>query len=108
MIKSMLSLDLINGEKERDELYALLEESGWKKAKDVDTVWIIEHPSLTQQDKDSVQTVKNDIATILIRAARALKLHEIYYVAQLGNADVIGRVVKKVNDKYSVFARDLF
>lgn len=108
MIKSMLSLDLINGEKERDDLYALLDESGWKKAKDVDTVWFIEHPKLTQQENDSIQTVKNDIAAVLIRAARRLELYEIYYVAQIGNADVIGRVVKKVKEKHTVYARDLF
>ncbi|WP_454840528.1 hypothetical protein [Pseudomonas hormoni] len=108
MIKSMLSLDLINGEKERDDLYALLEESGWKKVKDVDTVWLIEHPTLNQQDKDSLQTVKNHLATTLIHAAKTLKLYEVYYVAQLGNAEVIGRVVKKVNEKYSVYARELF
>lgn len=108
MIRVLLSLDLEKSEEKRDDFYDILATKGWKKTKDVDTVWTIEYPKLDPDNEDDYKRVRNRLATVFIEAATELKLKRIHYVAQLGNAEVIARVIKKVGNEYNCFGGVLY
>lgn len=108
MIRVLLSLDLEKSEDQRDDFYAILESKGWKKTKDVDTVWTIKFTKLDPDNEDHYKTIRNRLASVFIEAATELKLKRIHYVAQLGNAEVIARVIKKADDEYKCFGGVLY
>lgn len=108
MIRVLLSLDLIESEDKRDDLYDVLEEKNWKKAKDIDTVWTLTYPKLNHENTEDFKKIKRNIASTFKKAAKDLKIKEIYYVAQLGNKEVIARVIRKVDGEYTVFSRNLY
>lgn len=108
MIRVMLSLDLINAETERNDFYALLAGEGWKKARSVDTVWLKEFPFYTKTDEESMTKLRDEIASSIIKPAKQLKVKQVFYVAQLGNNNVISRVVEKRNDLYRAYPQDLY
>lgn len=109
MLKIMLSLDLTNAKDNRAEFYKYLEEAGWKKAKNVDTVWLKETKDYNGQDKDSLTNIhKIEVVKPLIEAHKSLKLDKIYYVVQFGNAIVVNRVIEKRNGVLNVYSEDLF
>lgn len=108
MISVMVSLDLIDSEEERGDFYAVLAAKNWKKARDVDTVWFLTYSQLAQQTKESTEKVKVDIRSILLETAEKLKLTKIYYVAQIGNSEPIGRAIYKKNGVYTCFTRELY
>ncbi|WP_236190200.1 hypothetical protein [Pseudomonas pharyngis] len=108
MIRVLLSLDLIDSEDQRDELYEILKKKNWQKTKDVDTVWTLGYTKLDPSKESDFVKIKNNITSTLITASKNLKLKKIYYVAQLGNNEVIARVIKKVDGEYKAFKRDLY
>lgn len=95
MIRVMLSLDLIEAEDKRADLYGFLTNDGWKKASNVDTVWLKEFNQYTTLDDEQLKKLRNEIADPVINAHKKLKLRKVYYVAQIGNKCVISRVVEK-------------
>ncbi|AKF51660.1 hypothetical protein [Pseudomonas syringae] len=107
MIKVMLSLDLTNAKESRPELYSVLEEAGWKKASNVDTVWLKDY-KYANLDDQTVTTIRNDISKPLIDAHKKLKLDKIYYVAQIGNTTAISRLIEKRAGEVSIYAQELF
>lgn len=106
MIRVMLSLDLIDSEDQRDDLYELIEKQNWKKLNDVDTVWTLTYPKHDHEDEERLTKIKNYIASFFKTSAKELKIKELYYVAQLGNKEVISRVVRKVDGEYKAFIRE--
>lgn len=109
MIRVLLSLDLIDAEDKRADLYGLLEDAGWQKAKNVDTVWIQEfHKYTPSLSKERLQELRNEIANPLISAYSILKLSRIYYVAQIGNECVISREVVKRDGTIKAYNAELF
>lgn len=108
MIKVMLSLDLTNAKDNRADFYKYLEEAGWKKAKNVDTVWLKDYASYTSLDEQTLTKIKSDIATPFIEAYKSLKLDTVYYVAQIGNGIVISRAVEKRNGEVKAYLQDVF
>ncbi|MBP5100819.1 hypothetical protein, partial [Pseudomonas protegens] len=98
MLKIMLSLDLTNAKDNRAEFYKNLEEAGWKKAKNVDTVWLKETKDYNPQDSQSLLNIeREEIADPLVKAHKKLELDKVYYVAQFGNAAFVSRVIEKRN-----------
>lgn len=108
MIRAMVSLDLIDSEEERDSLYEILAAKNWKKALDVDTVWFLPYSQYSQQTPESTEKIKISIRSTLLNAAKELKLHKIFYVAQIGNAEPIGRTIYKKDGEYQCFTRTLY
>ncbi|VVO23066.1 hypothetical protein [Pseudomonas fluorescens] len=109
MLKIMLSLDLTNAKDNRAEFYKHLEQAGWQKAKNVDTVWLKETADYNGQDKDSLTNIhKKEVISPLIEAHKTLKLDKIYYVVQFGNAAVINRVVEIRNGVLNVYTESLY
>ncbi len=108
MIRVLLSLDLIDSEDQRDDFYELLKEQNWLKTKDVDTVWTIRFPNANAEKDEHYISLKDKIARTLIDAATELKLKKIYYVAQIGNKEVIARSIVKEDNKYKCFKRPLY
>jgi hypothetical protein len=108
MIKVMLSLDLTNAKDNRPDLYSALEVAGWKKAQNVDTVWLKDFSKYTNLDDQALTNIKNDIAIPLVKAHKSLELDKIYYVAQIGNSLVISRVVEKRNGDVLAYPQDVF
>jgi hypothetical protein len=108
MIKVMLSLDLTNAKDNRPEFYSVLEGAGWKKAQNVDTVWLQDFSKYTSLDEQTLTNIRNDIARPLLDAYKNLKLDKIYYVAQIGNGAVISRVVEKRNGELKAYVENLF
>ena len=108
MIRVMLSLDLIDVVDERNDFYGALADDGWKKAKNVDTVWLKKFTSYTTLDEESSQKLRNEIANSVIKPAAEFKIKQIFYVAQLGNDSVISRVVEKRDGKILAYPHDLF
>ncbi|PIA75068.1 hypothetical protein CDR19_02560 [Ectopseudomonas toyotomiensis] len=108
MIRAMVSLDLIDSEDERDRLYEMLAAKDWKKAIDVDTVWFLSYSQYSEQTKDSTENIKADISSTLVGAAKELKLKKIFYVAQIGNAEPIGRTIEKKHSDYASYVRTPF
>lgn len=108
MIRVLLSLDLIDSEDQRDDFYAFLRAKKWQKTNDVDTVWTIKYPNANPDKKEDYEALRNKIAKTLIEAATEFKLKKIYYVAQLGNYEVIARVIRKEDSKYKCFRRKLY
>lgn len=108
MIRVLLSLDLEKSEDKRDDFYAILESKGWKKTKDVDTVWTIGFPNFDPDNEDDYKRIRNRLASVFIDAATELKLKRIHYVAQLGNAEVIARIIKKADEQYKCYGGDLY
>jgi len=104
----MVSLDLIDSEDERDRLYEMLAAKKWKKAIDVDTVWFLPFSQYSEQTKESTEKIKNHIRSALLGAAKELKLKKIFYVAQIGNAEPIGRTIYKKNGEYTCYVRKPF
>lgn len=107
MIKVLLSLDLEKSEPKRDDFYAILGSKGWRKTNDVDTVWTISFTKLDPDNENDYKTIKNRLASVFIEAAKELKLKRIHYVAQLGNREVIARVITKVDGEYKCSVGDL-
>jgi len=108
MIRVLLSLDLEKSEEKRDDFYDILATKGWKKTKDVDTVWTIKFTKLDPDNEDHYKTIKKRLAAVFIEAATELKLKRIHYVAQLGNTEVIARVIKKADNEYKCFSGVLY
>ncbi|GFM68059.1 hypothetical protein PSCICJ_41770 [Pseudomonas cichorii] len=108
MIKVLLSLDLIESEDQRDDFYEHLKEQNWLKTKDVDTVWTIKFPNANPDNEEHYKSIRDKIARVLIDAATALKLKKIYYVAQLGNHEVISREISKIDGTYKCTFRNLY
>ncbi len=108
MIKVMLSLDLTNAKDKRHELYVALEDAGWKKAQNVDTVWLKDFAKYNHLDQQTLTDMKNAIATPIVDAHKSLKLDKIYYVAQIGNGLVISRVVESRSGEVKAYPQDLF
>jgi len=108
MIKVMLSLDLTNAKDNRPEFYSALEDAGWKKAQNVDTVWLKDFNKYTNLDEQTLTNIKNDIATPFVDAHKSLKLDKIYYVAQIGNGIVISRVVENRRGDVKAYPQDVF
>jgi hypothetical protein len=108
MIRVLLTLDLIKSEDERTKFYTFLSKNGWKKTKDVDTVWTITFPALNDGIASSRTEAKVKIRDVFYEAAKALKLKEISYIAQIGNQEFISRVIEKRNGEYGCFARELY
>lgn len=108
MIKVMLSLDLINAEeKKRTDFYADLSGAGWKKAKNVDTVWLKDFEGCTSSE-DDLKKIRDNIATLFINSYKKLKLEKIFYVAQIGNEIVISRVVEERSGKVKAYSEKVF
>lgn len=107
MIKVMLSLDLIDVVDERDDFYAALADAGWKKARNVDTVWLKDFSSYTSTDEDSLKNLRNEIARSIIKPAKELKIQQVFYVAQLGNKEVISRLVEERSGQYLAHPQNL-
>jgi hypothetical protein len=99
---------LIESEDQRDDFYEFLKEQNWLKTEDVDTVWTIKFGSANPDKEEDYEALRNKIARTLIEAATKFKLKKIYYVAQLGNHEVIARVIRKEDSKYKCFARKLY
>ncbi|WP_444447886.1 hypothetical protein [Pseudomonas kurunegalensis] len=108
MIKVLLSLDLIDSEDQRDDFYDFLKAKKWQKTNDVDTVWTLLYTKLNPEKDEAYNKIKNNIAKTLIEAATEFKLKKVRYVAQLGNHEVIARVVRKEDNKYKCFKRELY
>lgn len=109
MLKIMLSLDLTNAKDNRADFYKYLEEAGWKKAKNVDTVWLKETKDYNGQDKDSLLNIeKEEIFNPLAKAHKELKLDKIYYVAQFGNATFVSRVIENRNGVLKAYGENLY
>ena len=108
MIRVLLSLDLEKTGETRDDFYQILATKGWEKTNDVDTVWTIKFTRLDPDNEDHYKTIKNKLAAIFIEAATKLKLKRIHYVAQLGNAEVIARAIKKTDNEYKCFGGVLY
>lgn len=108
MIRVLLSLDLIESEDQRDDFYEFLKEQNWLKTNDADTVWTIKFQNANPSKEDDYKSLRNKIARTLIDAATDFKLKKIYYVAQLGNHEVIAREISKVDGKYKCSGRKLY
>ncbi|MNC34053.1 hypothetical protein D3C75_824690 [compost metagenome] len=108
MIRVMLSLDLIDAEDKRADFYGYLTNDGWKKAKNVDTVWLKRFSDYTALDEEQVKKLRNEIAAPIIEAYKKLKLHKVFYVAQIGNNCVISRVVEKRDGKTAAYSESVF
>ncbi|MFG0671113.1 hypothetical protein ACF8E6_11255 [Pseudomonas sp. xss_1] len=109
MIRVMLSLDLIGAEEKRADLYGTLEDAGWKKARNVDTVWVKEFRNYSPNlDEDRLKELRGEIATPFIAAYKSLKLSKVYYVAQIGNECVISREVETRGGKLMAYAQSVF
>lgn len=107
MVKVLLSLDLKRSEDQRTAFYTFLKEKKWKKTNDVDTVWALEFEK-ANPDNETYRRIKNLIKSTLIEAAEELKLYKIVYVAQIGNAEYIAKVVRKdESGVYQQFNRPL-
>lgn len=106
MIKVMLSLDLINVVDERDDFYAALASDGWKKVRNVDTVWLKDFPHFTSTE-ESLARLRNEIAKSIIKPTKELRIKQVFYVAQLGNSEAISRVVEKRTDQYLAYPQTL-
>ncbi len=109
MIKVMLSLDLIGAEEKRDDLYGILEDAGWNKARNVDTVWVKEFRNYAPNlDEERLKKLRSEIATPFIEAYKSLKLSKVYYVAQIGNECVISREVETRGGKLMAYTESVF
>lgn len=109
MLRLMLSLDLTNANGNRADFYKYLQEAGWQKAKNVDTVWLKETNDTSTPDVQALINIeRKHIADILINAHKDLKLEKIYYVAQIGNATAVNRVVERRNGVSNAFIESLF
>lgn len=108
MIRVLLSLDLIKSNDQRDDFYEFLIKKKWLKTADVDTVWTITYPNADPEKKAHYTAIKKKIASELVEAATKLKLKKIYYVAQIGNSEVIARSIMKDEDEYKQFTRKLY
>lgn len=108
MIRVLLSLDLIDSEDQRDDFYAFLKKKKWQKTNDVDTVWTLQYSKLDPEEDANYRKIKDNIANTFIEVATELNLKKIRYVAQLGNHEVIARVVRKEENKYKCFKRKLY
>ncbi|MCK9735527.1 hypothetical protein [Pseudomonas syringae] len=108
MIKVMLSLDLTNENGNRADLYKRLELAGWKKVKNVDTVWLKDFNDYTTLTEQAQKNIRNDIANPLVAAYKELKLDKIYYVAQIGNSTAISRVVENRKGELGAYPQELF
>jgi hypothetical protein len=97
MLYVMVSLDLANAKKDRPDFNKLLADKGWVKLSSVDTVWSILFP---KANETNYQLIVDVLAKTLLEAAKELKLDQISYVAQIGNAETIGRYVIKKNGVY--------
>ncbi|KOP51116.1 hypothetical protein OX90_11460 [Pseudomonas coronafaciens pv. porri] len=107
MIRVLLSLDLKKSEDQRTAFYAFLQEKGWKKTHDVDTVWTLEYEDANPDD-ETYQRIKNHIRSTLIEVSGELNLNRIEYVAQIGNAEYIAKAIKKEDGRYQQFNRALY
>ncbi|MDT3268545.1 hypothetical protein QNL75_26145, partial [Pseudomonas amygdali pv. morsprunorum] len=85
----------------------ILKSKGWMKTKDVDTVWSIKFTKRDPNNEDDYKGIRNRLASVFIDAAKELKLKRIHYVAQLGNHEVIARVITKVDGEYKCSVGDL-
>ncbi len=101
MLHVLLSLDFVNAEDQRADFYKYLEGKYWKKQAGVDTVWTITYPL---KDQSGFSDVASNISEILLAGAEGYKPDEMTYVAQIGNAEAIARIVKKKHGTYGVFA----
>lgn len=109
MVKVLLSLDLIDATKaERDGLYDILAGKNWLKTHDVDTVWTLSYSQHEHSDASVFKKIRDNIANVLINASSELRLKRIYYVAQLGNHEVIAREISKVDGQYKCTQRNLY
>ncbi|MCL6307139.1 hypothetical protein M3R28_09505 [Pseudomonas syringae] len=108
MIKVMLSLDLMDVvQNVRNEFYAELATDGWKKANNVDTVWLKDFSAYTTLGEEQLKKLRNEVADSIINPASKLKVKQVFYVAQLGNSVVISRVVENRNGAFKAFTQDL-
>ncbi len=109
MLRIMLSLDLTNANDNRADFYKYLHDAGWKKVHNVDTVWLKETNDTSNPDAHALIDIdRKHIADILINAHKNLKLEKIFYVAQIGNATPINRVVEKRGIVTNSFNESLF
>ncbi|MCH7420701.1 hypothetical protein [Pseudomonas mosselii] len=108
MIRVLLSLDLIDSEDQRDDFYEFLRSKSWFKTKDVDTVWTINYGKSDPDDEDAYTRIKKRVKSVLIEAATEFKLKKIYYVAQIGNKEVVARSIMKDDGEYKQFTRKLY
>jgi hypothetical protein len=102
MLHVMLSLDLSQAEAERYDFYKHLQELGWEKFGDVDTVWRREFPSRPTDETTAMGTA-GEISEELAAAAEKFRPEQISYVAQIGNHPAYARVVKKMTSRYGVY-----
>lgn len=102
MLHVMLSLDISKAEEDRYDFYKCLQEYGWEKVSNVDTVWRRDFPSRST-DSISVLATAGMISEEMILAAKKLELEKIKYVAQVGNSEAYSRVVEKRFETYGVF-----
>lgn len=107
MIRVLLSLDLIESEDQRDDFYELLKSKNWFKTEGVDTVWTIGYPKRDPEKTADYKAVRDRLANVLIEAATKLNLEKIFYVAQLGNYEVIARSIEKEDRVYKCFLQPL-
>lgn len=109
MIRVMLSLDLIDAEDKRADLYGMLEDAGWRKARNVDTVWVKEFRNYSPNlDEGRLKELRGEIAAPFFAAYKSLKLSKVYYVAQIGNECVISRQVEMRGGKLSAHVESVF
>jgi hypothetical protein len=108
MIRVLLTLDLIKSEDERTKFYIFLSKQKWQKTKDVETVWTLTFPKLNSELASSRKKAKIKIRDNFFEAAKEFKLKEISYIAQIGNHEIISRVIKKKDGEYKCIARDVY
>ena len=100
MIRVMLSLDLKNATKaQRDDFDASLEEQGWLKLTQVDTVWCQRFGGITD-DVEGYKSARNRLLSAVKKASAIGKIERVTYVAQISNREAIGRVVYKKGNAY--------
>ncbi|RMR07134.1 hypothetical protein [Pseudomonas syringae group genomosp. 7] len=108
MIRVLLTLDLIKSEDERTKFYNFLSKQKWQKTKDVDTVWTLTFPKLDIELPSACKKAKAKIRDTFFEAVEKFRLEEISYIAQIGNHQVISRLIKKKNGEYKCLARKLY
>ncbi|MNJ72569.1 hypothetical protein D3C77_692350 [compost metagenome] len=71
-------------------------------------MWTLGYSQHDHSGSSVFKEIRDNIANTLINASSELKLKKIYYVAQLGNHEVIAREISKVDGKYKCSGRKLY
>ncbi|MNE63275.1 hypothetical protein D3C76_851970 [compost metagenome] len=100
VIRAIISLDIKSASTtQRNDFDASLEEGGWLKLSQVDTVWCKRFTGI-EDTEEGANDVRNRIIRRVKKAAESGAIERVTYVAQISNRDAIGRIVWLKSGEY--------